>query len=339
MSDTITIYDIMKSTLRFSGDRHNGEFGVEIETESLRPYDYPNLKYWTCDRDNSLRNFGVEYILKAPMNQREFKHALNEFSVCKKKFNFLPNEISTSVHSHLNFLNDTYKTLANFFTLYSLVENVLVVYAGPDRLSNLFCLPIRDAEGVFIAMKDILEAIHKKSWKQTIKSIDQVKYGGLNVAPLTKLGTIEIRLFRGETDIEIIETWVDILMKLKKFARKDITPTDIMNLYKEHGEGILDIVFEEYAHLLKTQDSAKLLKQNLFYAASLATICKDWSKFGVLKVKKVYKEKLNNQLETISINRFKIPYSELDWTQRVIVMEIFSRENPEVRIVEQEEDV
>ncbi len=337
--DNICIYDIMKSTLRYPGERHNGEFGVEIETESLKAYGYPQLKFWTCDRDNSLRNFGVEYILKAPMNQKEFSHALNEFSVCKKKFNFLPNEVSTSVHAHINFLNDSYLTLANFFTTYALVENLLVVYAGPDRLSNLFCLPMRDAEGVFTHIMDLLTAIHRKEWKRTAKGIDQVKYGGINIAPLTKLGTIEIRLFRGEVDTDIIENWVDILMRIKQFARQNITPNQILEMYRTDGVKFIDRVFGDKAKFLHTKDEANLMKQNLFFAASFATICKDWSKFGVLKIKKIYKDKITAQLDEISINRFSNVYSELDWQQRVIVFEIYNQKNPTMRVVEQEEDI
>ncbi len=339
MSDAVTIYEIMRAQNLYKGDRHSGDFGVEIETESTTVYDYPRLKFWNCDRDNSLRNYGVEYILKSPMNQKEFSHALNEFDICKKKFKFLPNEVSTSVHVHLNFLNDSYLTLANFFTAYALFENLLVNYAGPDRLSNLFCLPMRDAEGVFTNMVDILNAIQKKFWRGTVKPLDSVKYGGLNVAPLTKLGTIEVRLFRGETDINVIDSWVSILMKLKNFARQDINPSTIMGMYKKHGESLVDIVFEDYAKNIKVNNSKELINKNLFFAASLSNVCKNWNQFGILKIKKIYKEKVIGVLDNISIERFKMPYNELDWVQRIIIQEIYARQNPEVRVVEQQEDI
>ena len=338
MAET-TIYDIMKATIRYGGDRHYGEFGIEIETESLKKYEYPELKYWHCTKDNSLRNYGVEYVMRAPMDQKELVHALAEFKVCAQKYKFLPNEVSTSVHVHLNFLNDTYKTVANFLTLYAMFENLLVTYSGPDRLSNLFCLPMRDAEGVFHNLMNMLNHISRKNWKGVPMGIDGVKYGGINPAPFTRIGTLEVRTFRGETDTDIISKWVDILMSLKKYARKDITPIDILNSYKTHGNRFLDLVFEKNADELRCKDYESLIKQNLFYAASFATVCKDWSKFGIFKVKKVYKEKYLDKLEALSIDRFRMPYSELDWAQRVIVYEMFTRNNPEMRIVEQEEDI
>jgi hypothetical protein len=336
---TATIYDIFRSSFRYGGERHYGEFGVEIETESLKKYEYPDLKFWDCVKDNSLRNYGVEYVLKAPMDQAQFSHALNEFSVCNKRFSFLRNEVSTSVHVHLNFLNDSFLTLANFFTAYALVENLLVVYSGPDRLSNLFCLPMRDAEGVVTSIQGILNAVNKKMWKSVGTHPDYVKYGGINTAPLNKLGTIEIRTFRGETDTKIIGSWIDLLMKLKQYARRNHTPLDILNRYKEVGAGIVDEIFGGHADLLKCEGYDKLIRENLFYAATFATCSKNWSQFGVYKIKKVYKEKLTTKLEEMSFERFKNSYNELNWAQRTMILELYARENPDVVIVDQEEDI
>lgn len=71
----MNIFEIMNkySNVNFS-TRHDGQYGIEIETETLDSYDVPKFKFWKVDRDNSLRNFGVEYILKAPVSYLSLIH-------------------------------------------------------------------------------------------------------------------------------------------------------------------------------------------------------------------------------------------------------------------------
>lgn len=343
MTDTQAIvYDVLKTHLRWGGDKHSGGYGVEIETETFNQYDYPRLKYWNCTKDGSLRDWGVEYILKAPMDPPEFEKALAEFDLCEKKYKFNKGSVSTSVHVHVNFLNDTYLTLANFITAYALVENLLIKFSGPDRLSNLFCMPLRDAEGGVDSIVKMLTAISRNNYKASSLSIDQVKYGALNCAPLNKLGTLEVRCFRGETDAEVIKKWVNILDKLKKFAqRKGLTPVEVCNIFKLRREKIVTDIFGDYAKDLVTEDTMKLLRENIWYAAKISNSCKDWSKFGVIKVKKVYKEKLKAELDALTAQQFPEAngYDNLEYAHRMVVLELYLRMNPQARIVEAEEDI
>jgi hypothetical protein len=162
MTDLSKIYDIMKTANKYPGNKLAGDFGVEIETEvdTAKRYDYPKLRYWTAKKDGSLRDYGVEYVLNSPLSRNELKVALEEFDACNKKFKFRKDSISTSVHVHVNMLDDTYLTLANFITAYSLMENPLIDFSGPDRLSNLFCLPFCDAEGGVAQIVELLKAVN-----------------------------------------------------------------------------------------------------------------------------------------------------------------------------------
>lgn len=339
------IYEIMRTSMKFSKDRLRGEFGIEIETETDKAYEYPALKFWKTEKDNSLRDWGVEYVLKQPMDIPELEKALVEFDMCEKKFKFRKGSISTSVHVHINFFNDTFRTLANFFTAYALVENLLIRYSGPDRLSNLFCLPMCDAEGVKDNLQTILSNVNRNAFNKIGVSIDRCKYGGINPAPLTQLGTIEIRTFRGETDIKIIQRWVEIIKKLKDFARSSITPVDILELWRTNRDGIMEVIFQEYAAELRVRDDKKkditgdLIRQNLKYAADFACVSKDWDKFGILKIKPVYKEKIKPELDEISQGMFKYPFDALPYHERLVVIERYHRLNPTTKVADLDTDV
>jgi hypothetical protein len=345
-SQAVQIYDVFneypKAGVSFK-TRHRGRFGVEIETETEKKYEFPSLKLWDTTKDNSLRDWGVEYVLRSPMDMPEFEKALEEFAIVEKKYKFKKSSISTSVHVHINFLNETFLTLANFFTAYALVENLLIRYSGPDRLSNLFCLPMIDCEGVSDNLYTILSNVARNNFRGAVLQVDRVKYGAINAAPLTKLGTIEIRCFRGETDIKIIRKWVDILQKLLEFAKTpDLTPPDIVKHWKDNKHGIVDIIFHGYASELKIsplEETNKLIESNLMFAAKFATVCKDWKKFGVIKLKPVYKEKVRPDLEAISVELFKVPYDSLAYHQLLLVVETYHRRFPAVRIVDATDDI
>ena len=339
------IYDVFQSTLKFTGDRHLGELGIEIETERDKEYEYPRSKFWRCTRDGSLRKFGVEYILKSPVNLDEARQALDEFESFDNKYKFDKDSVSTSVHVHVNMLNDTFKTMANFMVIYALSEPLLIRYSGPDRLSNLFCLPFRDAEGTLPYYTQMLSYIARNAFNRVKINEEAVKYSALNCASLTKLGTLEIRTFRGETDIKVIHRWLSIIMKMKEFARQeDLDPYKILDLWREKKIGFFEEVFGEYTNELKGKLSDKeietlILEKNQYYAAKFATTCRDWSKFGVLKIKPVYRLQLKDELDYISLDLFKQSYETLGYASKLVVDEHYIRNNANVRIIEQEGDI
>lgn len=346
MSEQLLVYDALKTHFRFKYDRHRGDFGVEIETETKKEYEYPQSRVWKCTRDGSLRDFGVEYILKAPLNRKEMVPALDEFETFDKEYKFVKDSISTSVHVHLNFLNENFLTVANFIATYALVENFLIKFSGPDRLSNLFCIPFRDAEGGVDKICHMLGTIARNNYKGAMLDPNAVKYGALNPAPLFTLGTLEVRSFRGETNKDLILQWIDILACVKKYAKKEgMTPMEVCNQYKSRGVKILNDIFGtlsgELVKGMTPEDISKLLRSNIWYSAKIANSTKDWSKFGIIKVKKVYKAKLTGELDAIARQVFSGAenFENLDYGHRMVVMERYLRMNPDVRVIDAEEDI
>jgi hypothetical protein len=314
---------------------YTGDLGIEVETESKKAYNAPELKYWRVINDGSLRGPApYEYVLNGPMKLGEIRQALEEIRICNQKFKFEKDSISTSVHVHVNMQRETWTTLANFLVAYLMVENILIKFSGPDRLSNLFCIPANDAEGVIETINYMLGSVAKLMYRGVIMDENRVKYGALNCAPLTKFGSVEIRSFRGETDVDLIYEWVQIIQELKDFSKtRGLTPPRILQLFNDDNEGFITSVFPRFGTTLIRDLTRKQVvdmisgEKNLYYGAKLATITKDWDTFGVPKPKKITTAVYRKHLDGYGQKLYEQNFNDLDFGQRIVVQEMFARNN------------
>lgn len=302
---------IQNALTNFFGNRYKtykGDIGLEIETETEAPYDIPKFSFWNSHPDNSLRGFGMEYTLKQPLDFKiTFPKALEEFNEKTKGVPFVKDSITTSVHVHLNFLNDNFVTLGNFLTLYSLTENLLIRASGEDRLSNLFCLPICDAEEIHHNMVRMFRGIKDKKYASMNFEAENTKYGAINLSSLVNFGSLEIRSFRGTTDIKTISDWVGTLHTMQSYARTpNLVPPQIILGFKEKRTEYLTDVFGEYRKFIRHQDEEALIEKNFWYAAALAYEVKDWSKLEeIVKPKKVKSKDLDKVSMTLYGRNFE----------------------------------
>ncbi len=273
------IYDKFKLAGKV-GARLRGEIGLEIETESKKAYEPPLFSYWTTHPDGSLRDFGIEYVLKQPlMYEKELDLALEEWKTKTSGLKFITDSVTTSVHVHLNFLNRTFVELGNFLTTYALIENILIRYSGDDRRSNLFCLPICDAEETYHNIRHMFQNFYNKNYGYR-ETPNQVKYAACNIATLSQYGSIELRSFRGETNINLIRDWIDILYDIYTYAQtKDLDPKKILSEWREKETLLLDVIFSKKSlkNLSTIKGIKELIEPNVWYAASIAYSVKgDW---------------------------------------------------------------
>ena len=285
----MTVYDDLRLIKAYK--KHTGTYGVEIETETLEEYEVPMFKYWRHDEDHSLRNFGIEYMLKAPLEHgQQITDGLKEFEERTKQIKFDRNSNSTSVHVHMNMLDEDWGTLATIFTTYALFENLLIRWSGPTRRSNLFCLPICDAEQQYEDIIKFLKYVQKGQFQQIWNFEEKTnKYAALNFVPLTVHGSIEFRSFRGDPSVEAIGDWINILNSLLVFSRNHY-PDEVINLYRKDKFELLELVFSKAVAnnlrneaLIQGDDPEKIISQNFWYAASIALWNKDWKNFGVIE--------------------------------------------------------
>lgn len=302
----VTCYSKMRDIGYRFGTVHKGTFGIELETETKSHEDYPNgffkedtssgfLRYrvpmedWEGHVDNSLRNYGMEFVLKKPLVFEESIKALDNFHEVTKDIKFIKNAPSTSVHVHVNMLNEAPSVMANFLALYTLFENVLVDYSGESRRSNLFALPIRAASATVDNINCLIKMFIQNNHNLLTFNPQSVKYAAINLAPITKFGSLELRSFRGETDIEEVKDWIRIVNSLLMYAKTPgLTPRIVLFEYKIRGVSYFDEVFKDMAEKIRSRvnDVSELMDRNLWYLMKIATVTNDWESIDVPMEKK-----------------------------------------------------
>lgn len=299
------IIDQLKK-LRNGYKNYPGDIGLEIETETKEPYDIPQFSFWVVHPDGSLRDFGQEYVLAQPLTIEQTQLALDEFKNKTKGIKFIEDSLTTSVHVHLNFLDQSFQTLGNFLVLYTMFENLLIRYSGEDRLSNLFCLPICDAEETYKNMMRMAIGIGKSDAGQLIFGVDACKYAALNLSTLGSYGSLEIRCHKGTTNIDRIMEWVGILNSIKIYARQNIVPQEIITAWKDRGSELLSDVFGQYRKIIDFKGAGDLIEKNFWYAANIAYSVKDWKAVFKVKEKKVKSGDLDSMADKLfRVHRFE----------------------------------
>lgn len=229
---------------------------------------------WTGVYDGSLRNFGVEYIFKEPLTLEDTLRAFEEFEENTRGVQFIEDAPGTSVHVHVNFLDEHLFTAMSFITLWLLFEAVLTEYSGPTRRSNLYAIPALCAKGSV----DNYVKIAQQAFMGRTPGISESagKYSALNPVSLRQLGTLEVRTMRGTTNIETLKSWVLMLYEMLEFSRGR-TPDDILEEYQELRGDLLKKVFEKSYEDLKYIDSIdERLQDGLTNAYRLASSI-EWS--------------------------------------------------------------
>lgn len=237
----------------FGGKKTVGnKFGVELELEGkgVGLADIPT-RGWGRDKEPSLRGEAIEYTFNTPKTLDESKTAVSDLF---KKFAAngvkLNDSFRTSTHVHLNFSDKKVKAALNFFSVFTVVEELLTAYSGEDRSGNLFCITSRDAEGMIRLLSSDLSSGNLRSF-----TLDKLKYAACNLCTLHKFNTLEVRTMRGAESAEMVNEWLDILNELYEYSLKMVSPAELPNQLSMFGAGpFLSRIFSEKskAALLRT---------------------------------------------------------------------------------------
>lgn len=277
MSKALTIAEDLEGVVKYKP--YKGTFGIEIETESLDKYDDPFFLNWKVKEDHSLRNFGREYILNKPCVFEDVGKVLKEFDTVTKEvgIKFIEDRMSTSVHVHVNMQNETFLTLGNFVVIFTFFEDILIDFCGDKRRSNMFCLTTRYAEGIYRRLQRFFEGLDTGSYNPILQlNEDTAKYSALNIVPLKTLGSVEIRTMRGVTDIDKIKQWIGIINSMLKASKMpSLTPKIILEYFQKEPGMFFDLVFGEYADLLRKPDLFQRTEKSLWYVGSIVSEI-DW---------------------------------------------------------------
>jgi len=208
-----------------------GDIGVEIEAEFLKAINIEQrLTHWAIKEDRSLRNIGVEYVLRGPYAINKFKKdAIEEWRKYAEGKEFYTTA-RTSVHVHLNCQAYTGLQVFTFLTAAWFLEDFIVAFCAPQREGNVFCLRTRDAEYPILSlMAEMSKGLHQP--QDFFR--DSTRYAAINGKALKDFGSIEFRCMRGIYDADDIRYWVDFLHSLKLKTEAFKYPKEIIKLYLE----------------------------------------------------------------------------------------------------------
>lgn len=240
--------DVFRS--RYVGKRAEGEIGLEIECEGMNLFDAP-ISWWLTHPDGSLRTYKdhppIEYVLRKPISRQDVPKALDYLSKkLKQAGSFIADSHRTSVHVHVNCQDLTIKQIYQFWCLYTIFEEILVDFSGPDRPGNLFCLSSKQAE---YQVKMLEQAIQTENFNEVFS--DNLRYTSCNTASLGKFGSLEFRSMRGTVDQGLIQGWVDILLILKDKSLEYDSPREIAEDFEKlNSEGFLHKIFGDRRDIL-----------------------------------------------------------------------------------------
>lgn len=157
--------------------------------------------------DNSLRNRGVEFITNIPTDPftlvSDYRKLKEEIRITHTKI--LEDSPRISTHLHINFLDRSLKEIINFIATCYILEDFIISYAGDKRISNQFCLSVKDAE---YQLENFATLISQQI--PQLSNEGTFKYSNINLCSIPTKGTVEIRSLKGYPDVDHFNHWVHI---------------------------------------------------------------------------------------------------------------------------------
>lgn len=256
-------------------------FGIEVELEGNHIVTGKESvsKYWSPHQDGSLRvqkeaAQAIEYVFKRPLAMEDTEKAL------KSLFEFLTNtpgtevfdSYRTSIHVHVNCLNESIRTIVNFITLAIIFDELLVSQNGETRQGNNFCLRSKDAEG---QIADLITSVTKHG--NLFNLHPENRYSSTNFSSLLKFGTIEFRSLECTTDFQRVMHWINTLQSLKVAARQYENPREIISKFSKRGPFgfVISHLGEQYAKYTAVPGMHQMLHNGMRLAQDFA-FCSEW---------------------------------------------------------------
>jgi hypothetical protein len=261
-------------------------FGVEVELEgrNIITDDPRILKLWGAHRDGSLRvvnpgDQSTEYTFNGAYDLKTTENAINLLFDYLTGPNARVNEsYRTSIHVHVNCMNETYRTIYNYITLAIILDELLVSQNGDHRIGNNFCLRAKDAEGQIDALIGSIDgfgdAFHGLG--------ENHRYSSTNLASLTKFGTVEFRSLECTMDRDRLMHWIKTLQTIKESARRYTNPKEVIGLFSKLGPRLFlgTILGPQAAKYVAVPNFDKMLINGMRLAQDFA-YCAEWKAYKV----------------------------------------------------------
>ena len=307
--------------------------GVEVELENIHDIEVGGhpigfSKRWVAVHDGSLRNGGVEFVLREPLGGKDLVESLMELERGLRDSGRKPlMSERTSVHIHLDIRSLTVQELRNLIILYTIFEKVLFKYAGKTREHNIFCASFADAQALLPMINTSL---------MQGKTIQRHRFGGFqkyascNLLAILDHGSLEFRHHSGEFRAAKLLRWINILMSMHKYAQmKRIIPKNLGNEISLIGlEKFTRMVFGKfYEHLEYPEIEMDILEgirlsQDLIHMPEIEENDRPVRNIESPRPFAAYLKKLGHEPpeipENIEINIDNIDGIDMDWVKIVL---------------------
>lgn len=206
---------------------HPSEFGLEVEMEYREPVEMEDhleaMDYWKFVNDHSLRGYANELVSRPQVSLKNLPTALEKLDKYFKET--LPVESHrASTHVHVNVGNRTLVQVLTMATMWWWLEELAIKATGPEREGNLFCLGLKEANGV---TQDIVDT-YAGPGRYNVFNQDN-RYGALNLMSLRKFGSLEFRCMRSTKDTALLDKWVKMCYTLCEAYKEFGSPNAFMD--------------------------------------------------------------------------------------------------------------
>lgn len=279
------------------------EIGIEVEVESNNelPTIINGFPEWLAKNDGSLRGpFNKEYVTNGVLSISEYKKCIDGLYEALEipKIN---DSRRCGVHIHLNVREYEIEKVFNIITIYLMLENLLIKWAGKNREGNLFCLRAKDAE--YLVYK-LIDDKKRGVFKDTLVYED-FKYASINVSTISKFGSLEFRALETPQDKNKIIKWIKILLSVKNYA---LNVNDIeKEFYKLSKNGIasyIENIFDSVIakELIKIPNYNELVIDSVREAQPIG-----YTKLGNIEIPVKKKIKSIDDIERFVFRRVEVP--------------------------------
>lgn len=215
----------------FGYTEQSGDLGVEIEVEGVGLPKQANG--WGVHVENSLRGANGrqinpdedqpdtprEYVTNGPVTLPELSDRMDYLhGLLTRKDTKVLLTSRASTHFHVNMMHKRFRDVLGFMMVYVAIEPVLLRLCGPERNGNLFCVPCFESWDLPEYLRRWKYALSRGAHYWPGGSGGRGKYSSMNVDPLSRQGSIEVRCFPNDIRPVNIVKWGSWLLNIRDFA-------------------------------------------------------------------------------------------------------------------------
>jgi len=219
--------------------------GIEVEVENAQQI--RDSKYWAVKGDSSLRNNGVELVLRQPLGGADLRDSLQQLTGILRAAPDCNVSERCSLHVHVDVRDFSTTQLAALLLAYVGSEAALYMQGGKDRYDNIYCPGVTAALEQMSLMRSVVHG-NSDNVRHAIRRWQ--KYTGINLHSVQERGSVEFRAHEGTLEVPRIMRWVSILLLLVDYAATVKSPSTVLKHIRTGPEEYITRVFGSYSRQL-----------------------------------------------------------------------------------------